>query len=250
MAATESADTRPAVEQGAPVILNLGCGQKTSPRAVNIDFSIHLRLRKHLPDRLAPLIFTGQRLELYRSIDGEIMVHDLRKGIPAETGTVDAVYHSHVLEHIDRTAVPGFFREVHRVLRPGGIHRIVCPDLERLTRAYLASLEAEAPDHDRRVVAMIEQSVRREAHGSSIQRPWRRRLENALLGDARKRGETHQWMWDRVNLRHALEEAGFHSVSVMAHDRSQIPDWDAIGLDRDADGGEYKRGSLYVEATR
>lgn len=233
-----------------PTIFNLGCGSRTSTRAVNIDFSIQVRLHRWLPPRLAPLIFTGQRLERLSGLEGEIRVHDLRKGIPAEAGTVDVVYHSHVLEHIDRDAIPGFLREVHRVLRPGGIHRIVCPDLERLTRRYLASLEAMSPDHDRAVAPIIEQSVRREAHGSSIQRPWRRRLENLLLGDARKRGETHQWMWDRLNLGSVLDEAGFHSVEVMSHERSNIPDWHEIGLERGPDGGEYKPGSLYVEAVR
>lgn len=231
-------------------ILNLGCGSRTSTRAVNIDFSIHVRLHRWLPNQLAPLIFAGRRLERFRALEGEILVHDLRKGIPAEDGTVDVVYHSHVLEHIDRDAVPGFFREVHRVLRAGGIHRIVCPDLERLARRYLESLEERSPDHDRAVAAIIEQSVRREAHGSSMQRPWRRRLEKLLLGDARKRGETHQWMWDRVNLGAALEGAGFHSVQVMSYERSNIPDWNEIGLDRGTNGEEYKPGSLYVEAIR
>jgi len=198
-----------------------------------------------MPRRLAPLIFTGERLERFYALQGEVLVHDLRKGIPAAGGTVDAVYHSHVL-----CRVPGFLQEVHRVLRPGGIHRVVCPDLERLTCSYLASLEAISPDHDRAVAAIIEQSVRREADGSSLQRPSRRRLENLLLGDTRKRGETHQWMWDRLNLATALEEVGFHSVQVMSHERSNIPEWDEIGLDRGADGGEYKPGSLYVEAVR
>ncbi len=246
----ETVATAPGMGTRQPTTLNLGCGSRTSTRTVNIDFSIHVRLHRWLPRRLAPLIVTGQRLERFYALQGEILVHDLRKGIPAADGTVDAVYHSHVLEHIDRDAVPGFLQEVHRVLRLGGIHRVVCPDLERLTRRYLASLEMMSPDHDRTVAAIIEQSVRREADGSSLQRPPRRRLENLLLGDARKRGETHQWMWDRLNLATALEEVGFHSVQMMSHERSNIPEWDAISLDRSADGGEYKPGSLYVEAVR
>lgn len=116
--------------------------------------------------------------------------------------------------------------------------------------AYSESLDSESPDHDATVAEILEQSVRREAHGSSIQRPWRRRVENLLLGDARKRGETHQWMWDRLNLRLALEEAGFHSVEVVDYDRSRIPGWNEVGLDLGPDGGEYKSGSGYIEAVR
>lgn len=69
----------------------------------------------------------------------QVVVHDLKKGIPAPAASVDAVYHSHVLEHIDRDAVPGFFADIARVLRPGGVHRIVVPDLERYAHEYLDS---------------------------------------------------------------------------------------------------------------
>jgi SAM-dependent methyltransferase len=229
--------------------LNLGCGTRTSAQAVNIDFSIHARLHRRLPDKLAPLIFRGERLERFRAIKGDIRVHDLRKGIPAEDGTVDAVYHSHVLEHIDREAVPAFFAEVRRVLRRGGIHRVVVPDLEWHVRKYLETLQT-GDAHDSSVAALYEQSVRREAAGSRAQRPLRRKAENLLLGDARRRGETHQWMWDRVNLAAALEEAGFVGMQLMDYDRSNIPGWSEIDLDRSATGGTYKGGSIYMEAER
>lgn len=84
-------------------ILNLGCGTKTSPYCVNIDFSIHVRLsQSRLGSRLARLVMTGERLDKLRKLDGKILVHDLRKGIPAEDDTIDAVYDSHTLEHLDR----------------------------------------------------------------------------------------------------------------------------------------------------
>ena len=53
------------------------------------------------------------------------MVHDLSKGIPFDDNSVDVVYHSHLLEHIDRKNVPTFLKEIRRVLKPRGIHRIV-----------------------------------------------------------------------------------------------------------------------------
>lgn len=237
-------------------ILNLGCGTKTSPRTTNIDWSIHARLRRNpVSRRLAPLILKGERQELFLSMD-DVLVHDLKKGIPASDVNVDAVYHSHVLEHIDRDAVPAFFAEIRRVLKPGGVHRIVVPDLERYARDYLASLAEGLTDpaarsrHDATVSTMILQMVRREAFGTSHQARLQRRVENLLLGDARKRGETHMWMWDRVNLPEALERAGYQGMEVLDWQTSRIPDWNEIGLDRGADGGEYKPESLYVEALR
>ena len=105
----------------------------------------------------------------------DVLVHDLKKGIPAPDGSVDAVYHSHLLEHVDRDAVPAFLAEIWRVLRPGGVHRVVVPDLERYAGDYLDSLERGLGDpqargwHDAKVSQMILQMVRREAWGTSKQ---------------------------------------------------------------------------------
>ena len=224
------------------------------PRVTNIDRSIHARLRRNaVGRRLAPLVLKGERRQLFLGMD-DVLVHDLRKGIPVPDASVDAVYHSHVLEHLDRGAVPAFLSEVRRVLRPGGVHRVVVPDLEAYAREYLASLEraSRAPQaraqHDTTVSEMILQMVRREASGTSEQASLQRRVENLLLGDARKRGETHMWMWDRVNLPEVLERAGFRDVQIVDWQTSCIPDWNEIGLDRDHGGGEYKPESMYVEA--
>ena len=241
------------------LILNLGCGSKTSahPDVVNVDWSITLYIRKNPFLRgIAPLLLDGERLARLKSLPSNIVVHDLRKRIPFDSDSADAVYHSHVLEHFDRDVAPGFLSEITRVLKPGGIHRIVVPDLETQCREYLNDLEACAIDasqagrHDESVAALLEQSVRREASGTSRQKPLRRRLENLLLGDARTRGETHQWMYDRVNLTSLLSRLGYRNIRVQTHQRSYVPDWEEIGLDMDAHGREYKPDSLYVEAIK
>lgn len=239
------------------LVLNLGCGYQTSDRCINIDWSIPVRLKgSRIGRRVAPLLLTGDRLAGFEELSDNVMRHDLRKGIPFPDGSVDAVYHSHVLEHLDRDVVPGFLAEVHRVLRPGGIHRIVVPDLEAQARAYLDTLDGalvgatEPTAHEESVHVLIEQMVRREAWGTSTRGPVRRWLENRLLGDARSRGETHQWMWDRVSLPHELEVAGFHDPQVLSNTESQIPGWGSYLLDETPEGAEYKPGSMYVEATR
>lgn len=234
-----------------PTVLNLGCGTRTSTETVNIDWSVHVRLhRSRLGRILAPLMLRGERREAFSKLRGQVIVHDLRKGIPAKTGTVDAVYHSHVLEHMDRDEVPAFLADVHRVLRPGGIHRIVVPDFGRAARTYLDSLDRELPDHDQTLVPLLLQSVMREAHGTSLQSPRRRRIENLLLGDARKRGQTHQWGYDRVNLRQILEGHGFVEFEVLEPNQSQIPGWAETGLEMDPDGTVYKPESLWAECRR
>ncbi len=239
------------------MILNLGCGSRTSPHCVNVDWSPYLRLKRSpVGSKLAPAMLRGERRKRFEELDEDVVVHDLRKGIPAADGSADAVYHSHVLEHLDRDLVPAFLSEVRRALRPGGIQRIVVPDLENGCRNYLAHLETctvdpgSAADHDRYVGEIIEQIARREPTGASRQTALRRRVEYLLLGDARRRGETHQWMWDRFNLSAVLGDAGFQNVAVADYRTSAVPGWDEIRLDELANGDEYIPGSLYVEATR
>lgn len=241
-------------------ILNLGCGTKTShhPSVVNIDWSILLRIRSNpLLRVLATVLLSGDRLQRFNALPKNLVVHDLSRGIPFPDASVDVVYHSHVLEHLDRDVAHRFIRECARVLRPGGLIRVVVPDFERYCREYLDHIvlcEKEGGrvinEHDNLFEPLLLQSVRREAYGTSQQRPLRRIVENLLLGDARKRGETHQWMYDRFNLGVLLQCGGFENPVVRNFDQSAIADWNLLGLDMDEFGSEYKRESLYMEATR
>lgn len=241
------------------IILNVGCGAKVSnrPGVINIDWSVLLRLRVNRFLRLvAPFFMTEERRKRFDALGDNVMVHDLSRGIPFESNSVDVVYHSHMLEHLDRDIADKFMMEVNRVLKPGGLHRIVVPDLEQLCGSYLKSLDRfrggpdEAGNHDELVGAIIEQCVRREAAGSRGQPPFRRAIENLLLGDARKRGETHQWMYDRINLSHLLVSAGFKDPRVEQYNSSSIPDWSGYYLDQDQMGTEINTGSLYMEANK
>jgi len=237
-------------------VLNLGCGTKTSPRAINIDWSIYLTIKSNYFFRLcSPVMLSEDRRNKLRGLDRSILVHDIRKGLPFGDRSIDAVYHSHMFEHIDRNKAPVFLQEVKRVLVPGGIHRIVVPDLEYLAHAYLQHVAqvkddpSSVCDHEQYISEMIEQMVRREAHGTRHQPFLRRAVENLLLGDARARGETHQWMYDQCNLAHLLRQNGFSNIRVRSFNNSAIPDWQSFGLEVKEDGSEYKPRSLYMEAT-
>ena len=239
-------------------ILNLGCGMRTSPKVRNIDWSICLRVGKNpLLRALAMPFVSAPRRERLRAMRGlDMVAHNLARGIPAADHTVDMVYHAHVLEHLDREIAEAFLVEIHRVLKPGGIVRIVVPDLELGVRKYLASLEASLNDpaaarrHDGTIAALYEQSVRREAAVAAYQHPAARIIERLLVVDARKRGETHQWMYDRVSLRVKLEKAQFRDVTVHAFDTSAYAGWNSVGLDREGDGPcrPCMPDSLYIEA--
>ncbi|MBW1728369.1 MAG: glycosyltransferase [Deltaproteobacteria bacterium] len=95
-------------------LLNLGCGNRYHSAWTNVDFT---------------------------STGPGVIAHDLTKGIPFADQSFDVVYHSHLLEHFSRDAAPQFIQECYRVLKPGGIIRMVVPDLETIARLYLILLE-------------------------------------------------------------------------------------------------------------
>jgi SAM-dependent methyltransferase len=61
----------------------------------------------------------------------EYDLNDLRP-LPVEANSVDLAYCSHTIEHVKDPAVRNLFAEVHRVLKPGGIFRVTCPDADLL----------------------------------------------------------------------------------------------------------------------
>jgi predicted SAM-dependent methyltransferase len=127
-------------------LLNLGCGQRFHPDWKNIDFVSH-----------AP----------------EVLAHDLTTGIPMPHHSCDAVYHSHVLEHFSKSDGAAFMQDCFRVLKPGGVLRVVVPDLEALATQYLQALQAVRQDADEMHMAnhrwatieMIDQMVRTQSGG-------------------------------------------------------------------------------------
>lgn len=240
------------------IVLNLGCGTKTSNHrnVVNIDKSAYFRIRNKAYLRLlAPLIVGKARVARYMSLPSNSICHDLSRGIPFADGYADAAYCSHFLEHLDRECVPGFLKEVRRVLRMDGLFRIVVPDFEKICRRYIVHVDdcrsgsGSIGEHDNFIADLLEQSVRKSPY-SSMTHTLRSRVEDVLLGDARQRGETHQWAYDRYNLTYLLSEAGFRDCKCLSYSQSQIESWSEYKLDVDNSGGEYKKDSLYIESCK
>ena len=91
-------------------LLNIGCGEHFHPAWANID--------------LAPQ-------------HPSITAHDVKTRLPFGDHSFDAVYHSHVLEHLSPESGQFCIQECYRVLKPGGVLRIVVPDLERIAELYI-----------------------------------------------------------------------------------------------------------------
>lgn len=57
--------------------------------------------------------------------------------ISMKDNSVDVIFCSHVIEHIPQIKIVDVFNEFNRVLKPGGILRILTPDLLKIATAYV-----------------------------------------------------------------------------------------------------------------
>jgi SAM-dependent methyltransferase len=61
------------------------------------------------------------------------MPYDIRcDKIPFDVNSVDAIYSSHVIEHVEDKFIEIMFSECYRVLKEGSVLRVACPDAEFL----------------------------------------------------------------------------------------------------------------------
>jgi predicted SAM-dependent methyltransferase len=113
--------------------LNLGCGNNTPAGWVNIDYAFGARFAK-----IPFFSLINKRIGLFQTNwDKKIMIHDLRRTFPFADSSVDIIYTSHTLEHFSKNEGVIFLKECHRILKGGGIIRIVTPDLEAIAYKYI-----------------------------------------------------------------------------------------------------------------
>lgn len=104
---------KPIQRQSNAKKLNIGCGDHFHPDWSNVDVSAH---------------------------HPSVLAWDVRQGLPFEDQSFDAVYHSHLLEHLSVADGERLMSECFRVLRSGGVLRVVVPDLETIATLYLEKL--------------------------------------------------------------------------------------------------------------
>jgi predicted SAM-dependent methyltransferase len=90
------------------------------------------------------------------------------------------VYSSHFIEHIPRNEILNFLVECRRVLKPGGLIRLVLPDFEKIVREYIANIDqGNSLFSEFNIIEMIDQCVRAESGGEMIK--WYRQNSNKSL---------------------------------------------------------------------
>jgi hypothetical protein len=153
---------------------------------------------------------------------------DIIKGLPIPFGVCKAIYCSHILEHLSLEDCRVALRNTYSYLRPGGIFRLVVPDLEQLARAYLADDDPAA------AVRFLEISGLGRKRASSLSALFLESLGNSL----------HLWMWDEKSMARELQQHGFETIR-----RATLGDADDIRFG-DVENPDRFIGALAIQCTK
>ncbi len=69
-------------------------------------------------------------------MDGSYL--DKNSILPYPNNSIELVYSSHFFEHVDNDTASRLFSEIHRVLKPGGVFRILVPDFEKIQNTLVS----------------------------------------------------------------------------------------------------------------
>jgi len=95
-----------------------------------------------------------------------------KKPILLEDNSVFLVFCSHLIEHLFPDQVQYLFEEVHRILKPGGIFRVICPNMNYYIREYEAGKLSPA-DFARSFYAGYDGSDDYARGAIDVTGPWR-----------------------------------------------------------------------------
>jgi SAM-dependent methyltransferase len=149
---------------------------------------------------------------------------DATKCIPLPDSSVEILYSSHMMEHLDRKEVESFLKEARRILCKNGIIRIVVPDLRKLIDKYLADGDSDA---------FIEKTGMAPKNPKTLID----RIGYCLTGERR-----HRWMYDGPAVVRLLVSMGFRDPRILPAGATMIPDPGDLNL------SELAGQSIYTEA--
>ena len=182
---------------------------------INTDVTPHLTIAR-IPFaaramRLAGLMSESAWSAHRRGQFAKLRYVDLTRRLPFADAGAAAFFSSHVFEHLFIDEVRPLIAEIHRCLKPGGVCRVVVPDLEKIMATY------DAADPEPFLVGIYEIGARsavKNAHHSGFTGAYISRL---------------------------FREAGFSQTAVLSYREGRCPDLDKL---------DNRPDSLFFEAVK
>jgi len=171
--------------------IQFGCGLCAPIEWRNYDSSPRLQLER------LPLLGTWIPAGPYGRFPSVVQYGDIVKGLPIADASAGLLYCSHVLEHLSLDDLRTALRNCRKVLREGGVFRLVVPDLETIVEAYRVNSANDA------AIRFMEATL--------LGRSTRSRGLIAFLKDWLG-NDHHLWMWDEKGLESELIAAGFTKI--------------------------------------
>ncbi len=198
-----------------PIRLHLACFDQVQPGWVNSDISPNVLISR-IPFLAWILYRLGiMRREHYEShLSGafrNVKYLNITRRFPYRTSSVEAVFCAHALEHLYPWQATKVCDEVFRVLKPGGIFRVVVPDLEWAVEQY----DKDSPQ------AFLDIMYE--------------------YGDGAGKN-SHKWMYTGPSMKALLKEHGFGNIQVCSYREGRLPDVTTMD--------SRPHNSIFVEGTR
>ncbi len=185
---------------GGDVKLNLGSSIDIADGWIHLDASSVLLLRS-MPE------FVLRKVYALSSYDGHytwkqfigalrqgvFVHHNVEFGIPYPDRCATYVYSSHFLEHLFHEDAVRVLREMHRVMKPGGVVRVCVPDLAHYINEYRRGNKQFT-------------------------------LEGFFMTSAAGYFGRHKWMYDYPLMARELRRAGFRKIRRCRYRQGAVPD--------------------------
>jgi len=150
------------------------------------------------------------------------------KSFPFPDGSVEAIYSSHMLEHLYFSDAQAVLRECHRVLQPGGVLRLALPNGLQIA----AALVAANGDGSAEAGLRFNQGLMM----APLTPPSRRQKVLSMLASG-----PHRWQPTPALVSQMLKDAGFNAVEECAFRSGKLPALADV---------ETREESFFLEAVR
>jgi predicted SAM-dependent methyltransferase len=155
--------------------------------------------------------------------------YNILNGLPLDSASFSGINMSHLFEHFTREDGLKVLEECHRILEPGGILRISCPDLLMYAKAYV----------NRDASFFESRPIKRSCCYEGL-----KTYGDRFISKAYDNQNGHKWFYDAESMIQLLHDAGFQIVEEKRVHESKLPNIEAI------EPGFRFTESFYVESIK